>query len=334
MFETRPNRVAVGQQMFVRGLQGSYNAFTSKRGIKVPHGDVLVFTLCCGQILYGFLLRPDTLPHSYNKWIETASITPPGALRVNRDLIRDGRFNLADLESVLRRNDVTPHNRTVMLDILKNATSSNPSFPSRFGPCEVIHPMIDSCLTLPFPRFMAVFKWMLPVYGALHFIPTILLKWNAFIRDPKYMLLRAGWGTARSSAFLGVFVVIYQVYFCFKHWAYTLISSRDPLPVPRWLVNVLISKPSFWVGGFLAGLSLFVEEKRRRSELAMYVLPKGLQSAWVMARGKGLVFGTGKFGEPLLTAIGMGMVMSIYQNDPQHLSGLVRRILYQFIGPN
>lgn len=56
-----------------------------------------------------------------------------------------------------------------------------------------------------------------------------------------------------------------------------------------------------------------------------------------------------------LTAIAMGMVMvsdcslidfltlltmlssptqSIYQNDPQHLSGFVRRILYQFIGPN
>jgi hypothetical protein len=24
----------------------------------------------------------------------------------------------------------------------------------------------------------------------------------------------------------------------------------------------------------------------------------------------------------------------VVQNDPQHLSGLVRRILYQFIGPN
>jgi len=26
-------------------------------------------------------------------------------------------------------------------------------------------------------------------------------------------------------------------------------------------------------------------------------------------------------------------LQSMYQNDPQHLSGLVRRILYQFIGP-
>ena len=91
----------------------------------------------------------------------------------------------------------------------------------------------------------------------------------------------------------------------------------------------------------------------------MYVLPKGLESIWVAARGKGLVFKTGKWGDVILTALGMAMVMvneffyferkkkrmptfffsfsikqSTYQNDPQHLSGLVRRILYQFIGPN
>jgi hypothetical protein len=36
----------------------------------------------------------------------------------------------------------------------------------------------------------------------------------------------------------------------------------------------------------LSGLSLFVEEKKRRGELAMYVLPKGLESGWKMLRGQ------------------------------------------------
>ena len=61
-----------------------------------------------------------------------------------------------------------------------------------------------------------------------------------------------------------------------------------------------MSKPSFWLGGMLCGLSLFVEEARRRPELAMYVLPKGLESAWVMARGKGYVWKTGQWGEALV----------------------------------
>lgn len=33
----------------------------------------------------------------------------------------------------------------------------------------------------------------------------------------------------------------------------------------------------------------------------MYVLPKGLESAWIMARGKGYVFRTGEFGEGLVS---------------------------------
>jgi len=160
----------------------------------------------------------------------------------------------------------------------------------------------------------------------------LLFKRKAVARTPIPMVFRAGWGTMRSAAFLGVFVAIYQGYFCAAQNAHRALARRPR--IPPWLLAALISKPSFWLSGLLSGLSVLIEAKHRRGELAMYVLPKGLESAWVAARGKGLVFRTGKHGSALLTAIGMGMVMSTYQNDPQHLSGFVRRILYQFIGPN
>lgn len=51
--------------------------------------------------------------------------------------------------------------------------------------------------------------------------------------------------------------------------------------------NSLVSRTSFWLLGFCTGLALFVEEERRRAELAMYVLPKGLESAWSMMRNRG-----------------------------------------------
>ena len=137
---------------------------------------------------------------------------------------------------------------------------------------------------------------------------------------------------------------------------------------------------------------MLIEAKHRRGELAMYVLPKGLESAWVAARGKGLVFRTGKHGNALvkhfcsigkirvdidaslvdrdwdgnghgtfhgdfdrLSALNLYvgtcfrarirfvishcllfdmLIIFCLKNDPQHLSGFVRRILYQFIGPN
>lgn len=73
-----------------------------------------------------------------------------------------------------------------------------------------MHPALSSCASVPLDRFFAVFKWMLPIYGALHFIPAVLFKRKAFMEDPAKMLFKATTGSMRSSAFLGVFVVIYQ----------------------------------------------------------------------------------------------------------------------------
>jgi hypothetical protein len=66
--ESPSRRKVIAQQLFVRGLQGSYNAYSEKRGFRVPHGDVLVFVLACAQIMYGFLMRPDTISKSYATW--------------------------------------------------------------------------------------------------------------------------------------------------------------------------------------------------------------------------------------------------------------------------
>ncbi|KAF4619751.1 hypothetical protein D9613_004876 [Agrocybe pediades] len=355
MWETRSRRGVIAQQMFVRGLQGSYNAFTKKRGLRVPNGDVLVFSLACGQIVYAFLLRQDTLPRSYISWISQASKVPAECVRMNHDLVRGGVFDIQDLDQITKRADITKSNvadllslRSRFLSPIKAAASSGgsePYFP-RYAPCSAVHPALSSCSSVPLDRFFAVSKWMLPIYGALHFIPAVLFKRKAFMQDPANILFKATIGSLRSSAFLGLFVAGYQAIYCYKHKLHRFLSllRTGAIPaslltapfakIPQWVTDILISRFSFWVPGFVAGLALFVEEKRRRGELAMYVLPKGLESAWVMARGKGWVFRTGKWGETLLTAIGMAMVMSTYQNDPQHLSGLVRRILYQFIGPN
>ncbi|KAF8076912.1 hypothetical protein FPV67DRAFT_1618904 [Lyophyllum atratum] len=370
MWEKRGRRNVIAQQMFVRGLQGSYNAYTTKRGIRVPYGDVLVFALASGQILYGFLLRPDTLPRSYSAWIGQAAKVPAECVRINHDLVRSGSFDVADLDRLVSRSDITPSNakdlfnlRSLLLSPPDTSTLAGPLYIPTYAPCSAVHPALTSCSSVPLDRFFDVFKWMLPIYGALHFVPAVLFKRAAFVQDPGKVLVRAGLGSLRSSAFLGVFVVIYQTMFCYKHKLHKyltllrLTKSSNPLrAVPQAFIDALVSKASFWFPGFMAGLSLFVEAKRRRGELAMYVLPKGLESAWVMARGKGLVFRTGNWGEMWLTALGMAMVMvgvcyisclgdmcsrcwflplqSTYQNDPQHLSGFVRRILYQFIGAN
>ncbi|KAL6307099.1 hypothetical protein BKA93DRAFT_823559 [Sparassis latifolia] len=351
LFEKRDRRAGIAQQMFVRGLQGSYNAFSSKHGIHIPHGDILLFSLCCGQIMYSWLLHPETLPHSYNTWILKASRVYGETVSMFHDIVNEGTFKLSDLESLIARKNTTPANRAEMLELLASASLPPParSYGQRFPRCAAVHPWLDSCTLVQVERFLDVFRWMFPIYGALHLVPLLLFRRQRVAKDPVGMLLRAVWGTTRSSAFLGAFVIIFQGVLCFKHNLYNALSAlrssrasarAHPLiavlaqQLPQGPIELLISKSSYWVLGFMTGLSLFVEEKHRREELAMYVLPKALESAWIMARGRGLVFRTGEVGEVLFTAMAMAMVMSTYQNDPQHLSGLVRRILYQFVGPN
>ncbi|KDQ15512.1 hypothetical protein BOTBODRAFT_108502 [Botryobasidium botryosum FD-172 SS1] len=326
--ETKARRVTIAQQMFVRGLQGSYNAWSEKHGFKVPHGDALVFGLCCAQIMYGFTMRPDTIPKSYHNWILDASRVRRDSLFANMGMVRDGTVSVKDIQQLVEWPNTTPANRTELLSLLERSASK--CTPEQLAPCSVIHPWMDSCRTVQLDRWVDVFRWIAPVYAALHFIPMILFKRRELMRKPLHMLLRATKGTARSSAFLGTFVVIYQAFLCFKIQLY--ISRLSPF-LPKPLREFLISKGSWWFAGLLTGFSLLVEAKHRRGELAMYVLPKGLEGAWGMMRGRGWVISV-PYGESLLCALGMGMVMSTYQNDPQHLSGLVRRVLYQFIGPN
>ncbi|KAG6881989.1 hypothetical protein C0993_012316, partial [Termitomyces sp. T159_Od127] len=292
----------------------------------------------CGQIIYAFLLRPETLPRSYRTWIGEAAKVPKECVNMNLSLVRQGTFDPGDLDKITALPDITQTNLkdllTLRTQLLAPPSPTDPLeyFPN-YAPCSAVHPALTHCSSVPLDRFFAVFKWMLPIYGALHFVPAVLFKRKAFAQDPGQVLVKAGLGSLRSSAFLGAFVVIYQSIFCYKHKLHKYLtvlrlnnsaSLFAHLPVP--LVEALISKVSFWAAGFMAGLALFVEEKRRRGELAMYVLPKGLESVWVMLRGKGWVFRTGNWGESALTALGMAMVMSAYQNDPQHLSGFVRRI--------
>ena len=71
---------------------------------------------------------------------------------------------------------------------------------------------------------------MLPIYGALHFIPAVLFKWKTFIQDPGKMLLKATTGSMRSSAFLGVFVVIYQSAYLKKSNLARVIYNKESLP--------------------------------------------------------------------------------------------------------
>ena len=216
---------------------------------------------------------------------------PHEVISTHHNMVRHGTYDPADLAQILARPDLHPDNATY----LEQWRTTLPPYAS----CAMSHPHVPRCLSVPQDRILSVARWTLPIYGALHFVPLLFFKRAAFTRAPARMALRAAWGTARSTAFLSVAVVIYQGWFCGMQNAYRALAARHAV-VPAWLLAAVLSRPAHWIGGVVTGLSVLVEAKQRRGELAMYVLPKGLESAWVALRGRGLVLHTGKCGNPLV----------------------------------
>ncbi|BGP53411.1 hypothetical protein JCM8202v2_000970 [Rhodotorula sphaerocarpa] len=325
--EKPSRRVTIGQQLFVRGLQGHYNLLKSQGRVRVKNVSVLVFGFACAQIMYSWLLAPEALPSGYRRWITQASRVSEPCLPVNRSTGRT-RFFDPDVarQAISWGRGATPKNRTLIEAYAQRGEKGD--FGPAFAPCSVIHPWADTCTGCAIDRWHHVFRWIAPVYAGLHFIPPILLRSKAWMKTPSTYLYRSAFNTLRSCSFLATFVVLFQGLVCFRQHVYAaLVAAR----VPSWLLAIAQHRIYYWFCGFSTCLALFIEDPKRRRELAMYVLPRGLESMWSTLRQKSYVpFVPG--GEVLLTSVGLALVMQTYQTTPEHLSGLVRSFLYQLIG--
>jgi hypothetical protein len=360
LVEKKDSRINLAQQLLVRGLEGTYNSAHSKGLISIPNGAILTFGLACGQIMYAWLNAPQTLPRGYISWITQASHIAPRATNIHRDImagktpqnldenllaffpdgkiptpsiLSDGRERFPNIApNKVNRRGITSENAKKLRDFL---TQTKEGQKRAHVPCELVHPWENSHVWSPVDRFIEVTRWILPVYMTLHFVPAVFLRMRAFKKDPIRVFLRSLFGSIRSSSFLGMFVIIFQTLFCSFHSLHDRIANDPTLSalVPQWAQQALVSTGMHWFAGFSTCASLFLEHKKRRTELAMYVLPKGMESAWSVARQRSWVpFVPG--GDLLLTSAGMSLVMGSYAHNPEHLSGIVRRIVYQFVGRN
>jgi hypothetical protein len=136
-------------------------------------------------------------------------MAPKDGVRTNYTIIRNHSVELPVLDRLIASPDTTSSNVALLLDLRDRALNRPADLPP-YAPCAAIHPWLTSCWSVPIDRFVEVFKFMIPIYSALHFIPAILFRWRMFREDPARVLMRSGMGSIRSGSFLGMFVVIFQ----------------------------------------------------------------------------------------------------------------------------
>jgi hypothetical protein len=155
----------------------------------------------------------------------------------------------------------------------------------------------------------------LPLYAVLTFVPTVVLQIKKFIRNPIPLLWSTIVHTLQSTSFLAAYVGIYMAIIC----AQRKVVSRDHRSI-------------YMVAGFFASFfACLIEKKSKRSELALYVLPRAIDVVLDQIVDRKLAPSI-PYGEMGIFSIAAGGLMYFFHKEPSVMSSQVlwlQKILFQ-----
>ena len=291
-----------------RALECAFNVLRSRgafKGVSLTHGDAWLFALSSAQVMYAYVMRPETLPESYYKFIVRQGPVDETILKAVRANNRGLPLNADEIMSYVRKKGgaeaVARLSKTVANPVPKSI------------PIELFHPSRRSSVVHTALAFVNVVKQIFPVYFSLSFAPAVALRSRRFFRDPLGVLKRSLSSATQSSAFLATFCSGYQALIVCQRWFIQGTGMRD-------------HKLVYWLAGLLCSASILIERKSRRSELALYAFPRGVDSLYQIMYDNKLV-GKIKNGTIILFALSMGAIMLTHDQYPEEVSPLVGSIL-------
>ncbi|KAF9100730.1 hypothetical protein BGX27_000269 [Mortierella sp. AM989] len=181
--------------------------------------------------------------------------------------------------------------------------------------CALLHPLTP-CSGHAMDVFTGEFARAARMYGTLNLIVTLVFQHKKLASDPKQVAYRYVKSTIRSCLFL-TFYVLAAFY------------------VPCWMRTILRKETKFTYlfNGIVAGTAVLIEAPGRQMELALYCLPRALETAWNMLISRGFVRNI-PHGDIALFSASMGVMMSIYQNDPSVINKHYLTVLTRIFGRN
>ncbi|CAG8623475.1 8901_t:CDS:10 [Acaulospora morrowiae] len=311
--EKRERRITIAQQMFVRAVQAFYKCGGSRNYLRIPNIGPLLFIISTAQVMYAYTMQPYTLPPDFLHFmIKTARVSKE-TLDLNRNFVRGSPLKMEDALQILDKYKGTKHAYEVV--------SKLPPFP-KIIPCELIHPQYDSCIYADLERFYQAFKGILPVYATLNFVPMMALKFRQFFKSPTALLHKGVFNTIRSSIFLATFVSSYLTQICIHRNIAKSVKMN------------LNTKYIYWITGVISSTAIFIENKGRRDDLSLYVVPKAAESLYKIMYQKNWIFELHSAADICFFSAAMGVIMTCFQHEPEVLSPMTKTILRKFFGNN
>ncbi|KAJ3044701.1 hypothetical protein HDV00_001105 [Rhizophlyctis rosea] len=268
--------------------------------------DTLVFALCSMEIMFSWVYVPQALPRTYVKWITKMSNMDPRLLRAKR-LFRSGELKYGD-----RVGDPG-----FLMDLAEEL-----GLERRFGdpangliPCVVAHGGVEGCVEHKGVVWRRGFLDALKVYIPGHILPALLFHRRRLLHYPIQTLRHVLISILRSSAFLASYITVLWTFICLCRNS----IGRDTIAGPI-------------LGSFGSGLTLLLEKKERRREVAVYCVPKAVESCvWRVTGGKGVGGKWAGVGEVGGFAVAMGYLLKEFVKGPKRVRREIGGLLGFFL---
>ncbi|KAL1920401.1 uncharacterized protein VTP21DRAFT_778 [Calcarisporiella thermophila] len=279
----------------------------------------LVFIAANSQIIYSFVFKPETLPRSYYSFLLNHSgfrdFGAMGPHLINAVSTYVDQFgHLPD--AIKFPEGVTPREYIAANFSPNIATAIPKGATHEFIPCAMHHPLSSTCTGSMVRSMKHEFRRSLRLYLPLNLLMTLIFRWKQITKRPDYVFERFMKSTLRSSIFLTAYVTLgFSAPCAFRH-----LTHRD-------------YKFVYLLAGMVGGSSVLLEAPGRRLELGLYCLPRALESLWKSVVEAGWARNV-KNGDVALFSIAMGVLMSLYQNNPSVINTHYLAVLTRFFGKN
>ncbi|KAF9976793.1 hypothetical protein BGZ73_007797 [Actinomortierella ambigua] len=272
------------------------------------YGSVLVFQLACTEIMFAWLYEPERLPGPYAFWITRMSRMDARLLQTLRG-VRKGEILFGPGQAAAQ--PATQALLTGLCNDLKLPESWG-SLDQNNLPCTLVHQGIaDTCEGHGAFRWIQGFFVSSGIYLPVHLLPALLSP-KVFLKrlteDPVKTSVTTLLATARSSAFLATYISLVWYGICmWRSRIMPLVSSVTGRRYPGHVVDYVYGPI---LGSALCGLSVMIEKRHRRAEMALYVLPRALFSLGSRVLQGKLSRRVERVAETLLFALSMSVLLT------------------------
>ena len=143
--------------------------------------------------------------------------------------------------------------------------------------------------------------------------------------SPKEVIKQSLFNVLRSSLFWAAYVAIFRF----------VILTLFNLPPHRYMICFFknrrrkIDRWNIILSAFFSTFAIFFEPSHRRTELALYFIPRFFEAILSYLQSRGL-FKSFEYSEVFLFSIAMGIIMFFYQNEEKNLNSTYLSIYKRF----